>query len=203
MSKSSRCNIARTLGYSHQDRETRAIEPPLYQRELRAIWRWAVTQYEKGNRDAETYFNRNELEFLASIGLNANEVYDYAEDYVSYGEPDFATFAMIHELRRSYLREIQEDQPSGIVLSPAAFPAREAEAQGIPWLPRIIEKARAKLRGELPPEVMYDCPADRRFLKEHDIHPAEFLRKAWETESDRDALIQWVARRSRAVAQAA
>ena len=164
---------------------------------LLALWQRAVTEYEKGNRDAGTYFNRGELDFLASLGMNAREVYDFAEDHVTYGEPDFATFARIHDLRRSYYLEVQQGRPSSAVRRLPDFPAPEAEAAGIPWLPRIIEKARAKLRGELPPDIMYSCPADRRFLKRHDIHPAEFLRKVWEMENDRDKLVEWVARRGR------
>jgi hypothetical protein len=163
---------------------------------LLTLWRRAVIEYEQGNRDAGTYFNRDELDFLASLGMNAREVYDFAEDRVAYGEPDFATFASIHELRQSYFREVQQGRPSGAVVSLQDFPSPEAEVAGIPWLPRIIKKARAKLRGELPPDVMYSCPADRSFLKRHEIHPAEFLRKVWELENDRDKLVEWVARRS-------
>jgi uncharacterized protein DUF5069 len=168
------------------------------EKKLLALWQRAVTEYEKGNRDAGTYFNRAELDFLASLGMSAGEVYDYAEDHVAYGEPDFATFARIHELRRRYFHEVQQGRPSGAVMSPSDFPAPDAEAAGIPWLPRIIDKARAKLRGELPPDLMYSCPADRRFLKRHDIHPAEFLRKVWEMENDRNKLVEWVARRRNA-----
>ena len=62
------------------------------ERKLLALWQRAVTECEKGNRDAGTYFNRAELDCLASLGMNAREVYDFAEDHVAYGEPDFANF---------------------------------------------------------------------------------------------------------------
>lgn len=165
------------------------------ERKLLALWQQAVIQYKNGNRDAGAYFERDELDFLAALGMNAGDVYDYAEDHVAYGEPDFVTFARIHELRRRYFHEVQQRRRSGVVANPADFPSPETEEAGIAWLPRIIEKARAKLRGELPPDLMYSCPADRRFLKRHDIHPAEFLRKVWEMENDRDKLVEWVARR--------
>ena len=35
------------------------------------------------------------------------------------------------------------------------FPAKSDEAEGIAWLPRLITKARAKLAGSLPADLMY------------------------------------------------
>ena len=57
-----------------------------------------------------------------------------------------------------------------------------------------LPKARAKLRGELPPSLMYSCGGDRRFFKEHDILPAEFLNLVWRLDSD-EAIVDWVLRR--------
>ncbi len=36
--------------------------------------------------------------------------------------------------------------------------------QGFPWLPRLIDKVRAKHAGTLGPYTPYPCGADRRFL---------------------------------------
>lgn len=169
-----------------------------YQSDLRDLWERAVSQYEQGNHDPETYYNERELKILTDVGVKPGEMFDYAEDYVEAGEPDFATFAMIHELRKNYLHDVQHGQPSDRVMDPSEFPERDAQALGISWLPRIVEKARGKLRGELPPDLMYSCSGDRRFLKEHDIHPAEFLRQVRDSEDDRDALLRWFAARSKA-----
>lgn len=84
-------------------------------------------------------------------------------------------------------------------MDPDSLPPRDAEAAGMPWLPRLIEKARGRLRGELDPDVTYPCPLDRQFLKEHDIHPAELLNKVWDTVDDTEALITWVAQKSKAL----
>ena len=65
------------------------------------------------------------------------------------------------------------------------LPARDAELDGIPWLPRILQKARNKLRGENCPGIMFGCGGDRRFLSQHDLHPADFLRVVWSA-GDRD-----------------
>ncbi len=172
-----------------------------YQRQLRAIWKWAVSQYKLGNRDPNSYdfFNLSERRFLSEIGLKPNDLYDFAEDYVRSGEPDFTTFALITDLRRRYFHEVQDGVPSTEMVDPDSLPARDAEAAGIPWLPRLIEKARGRLRGELHPNVSYPCPLDRQFLKEHDIHPAELLNKVWETDDDREALITWVTQKSKAL----
>jgi len=35
------------------------------------------------------------------------------------------------------------------------FPAKTDEVEGIAWLPRLITKARAKLAGNLPADLMY------------------------------------------------
>ena len=64
---------------------------------------------------------------------------------------------------------------------------------GVPYLPRLITKARAKLRGELDPDLMYCCGGDRKFLREHgDIHPADFLRVVWAAGNDDDRVLQFV-----------
>ncbi len=45
---------------------------------------------------------------------------------------------------------------------------------------------------------MYGCGGDRRFFKQHDIHPAEFLRVVWANENNDAATIDWVEARSKA-----
>jgi hypothetical protein len=163
-----------------------------YQTTLKTIWQDAVAKYEGGNREPETYFDEATLAELASIGLNTMDVYDFAEDFVTRDEPDFETFLMISEARRDYFLTVQEGKPSGKTLDPATLPEKTDEVNGIAWLPRIMPKAIAKLRGELPSDTMYCCGGDRRFLKEHKIHPAEFLRAAWAYEDDTDKLVAWV-----------
>ena len=66
-----------------------------YQKNLKIIWDGAVTKYKQGCREVESYFDKASLAKLASIGLNAMDVYDYAEDFVTRGEPDFETFLVV------------------------------------------------------------------------------------------------------------
>ena len=82
------------------------------------------------------------------------------------------------------------------MIDESSLPARTEAVRGITWLPRLLPKARAKLRGELPPSLMYGCGGDRKFFKERDILPAEFLSLVWRHEADDAAIVDWVVRRS-------
>jgi len=165
--------------------------------QLRALWDKACAGYAKGQRGAGTYFSADEQAFLSANGLTAQNLYDYAEDFVGGGDPAWDTALAIELVRRDYFLNAQAGKASGVVLDEATLPAKTAAAQGIEWLPRIIPKARAKLRGELPASLMYCCGGDRRFFKTHDIHPAEFLALVWRHELAYSTIVDWVVRRSK------
>jgi hypothetical protein len=82
--------------------------------------------------------------------------------------------------------------PSLKILTPAELPAKTAELDGIVWLPRILGKARAKLRGEMHPDMMFGCGGDRAFLAKYDIHPADFLRVVWAAGDDDQKVLAYV-----------
>ena len=46
-------------------------------------------------------------------------------------------------------------QPAARRLEMHEFPAKTDKIAGITWLPRLIVKARAKLEGALPADLMY------------------------------------------------
>ncbi len=168
-----------------------------YQATLHQVWSKAVDQYKAGQRGSDTYFTEQEAAWLADNGITPQELYDFAEDFVSGGEPDFATFAMITDVRRSYFLDKLGGKKSDKTVDPSTYPAKSDEIDGIRWLPRIIAKAKAKLHGELDPNTMYSCGGDRKFCQTHDIHPAEFLRKVAEHEDNDQAVIDWVKARSK------
>lgn len=174
------------------------MNPYDYQKRLKAIWTDAVEKYRSGIKSPEGFFDDVTLEELKSIGLNTMDVFDYAEDYVSGGDPDFETFLMVCEARRDYFLTVQHGELSSERLDPGTLPAKDSSVEGIEWLPRIIPKAKAKLRGELPSSTMYGCGGDRRFFKNNNLHPAEFLRAVWAYEEDDAKLIGWVASRREA-----
>jgi hypothetical protein len=169
-----------------------------FAKEFRNLYDRAAGLYAKGQRGADTYFGAAETAWLARNGLTPQNFYDYAEDQANYAEPGYDIALSIEVVRREYFLEVQGGRPSPAVLDEAKMPAKTDAVRGIEWLPRIIPKARAKLRGELPSSLMYCCGGDRRFFKEHDIFPAEFLSLVARQAGD-EAVVDWVVRRSRAV----
>ncbi len=162
---------------------------------LRTIYDRAVLQYERGRRDPDQVIDRDALAFLDSIGTSARELYDFVEEWVDDGEPDFDTVAAITGVRRSYFLTVQQGRPSDRQ-APPALPSGYAELGGYRWLPRIIAKARAKLRGELSPETMFGCSTDRPFLRSANMEPAEFLNIVWEAGADDHLILEAVRQRA-------
>lgn len=168
-----------------------------FAKQFRALYDKAVGLYAKGQRGADSYFTADENAWLASEGLTAQNLYDYAEDQNGYGEPGFDQALTIEAIRRDYFLNVQGGRASSTVLDEAKMPSKSETAQGIEWLPRIIPKAKAKLRGELPSSLMYCCGGDRKFFKAHDILPAEFLSLVWRSAADDAAIVNWVVARSK------
>jgi hypothetical protein len=166
----------------------------LWTRKLRELYDKAVDLYRGGNRDLESYFSADERAWLTSVGLRPINLYDWAEDMVSAGEPDWNTVLLIAAARRDYFLVHQNGVTATTVTEAAELPAKTEELEGIPWLPRIIAKATCFLKGGLCHEIMYGCGGDRRFLKEHDIHPADFLRAVWASGGEQAKVLAFVKR---------
>ena len=80
-------------------------------------------------------------------------------------------------------------------ITAADLPTFGDELGGMAYLPRILRKARAKLRGELDPDIMFCCGGDRKFLREHGgIHPADFLRQVWAAGDNDMKIVEFVRR---------
>ena len=168
-----------------------------FSKTFREIYDGAVAQYAKGVRDPAAVITAEQRAFLAANGITAQHIYDYAEDHNNYaGEPGFENALGIELVRRDYFLNVQGGKPSNTVLDESKLPAKTDAVRGIEWLPRIIPKVKAKLRGELPSSLMYCCGGDRKFLKAHDIAPAELLTVIWRNLDNDDATIDWVAKRS-------
>ncbi len=167
--------------------------------ELLRLWSKAEALYRIGNRSPDSYFDGEETRLLKQRGLGEMDIYDYVEDFVKGGEPDFGTFVAVTLERVFFFSDEMGGVPSEHSIREEDLPPKTEAVDGIEWLPRILVKARGKLRGELPPQIMYGCGGDRGFLRSRGIHPAEFLRKVRTAESDR-VVIDWVA--ARPVAQA-
>ncbi|HVU17239.1 MAG TPA: DUF5069 domain-containing protein [Candidatus Didemnitutus sp.] len=166
---------------------------------FKAVFEKAVRLFAEGKRGAENFFNADELAFLKENGITAQHLYDYAEDQNNYGEPGYDQALTIESIRRDYFLNQQQGKASKTVLDEGKLPGKTEAVKGIEWLPRLIPKARAKLRGELPASLMYCCGGDRKFFKEHDIMPAEFLNLVWRNEKNDAAIVDWVASKHTAV----
>lgn len=159
---------------------------------FKKIFDRAVESYRGGNRKASTLFDAKEQQFLASIGCTNQELFDFVEDFARGGEPVFETVLLTTAARRDYFKVMQHGKHSTHVIDSDKLPAKTAELAGVAWLPRIIEKARAKLRGEMPDELMYGCGGDRPFLKSVNIELADFLRVVWAAGDDQQKIIDYV-----------
>lgn len=159
---------------------------------FKTIFDKAVERYNGGTQSPSSLFSKEETEFLAFIGCNTQELFDFVEDHCRGGEPTFEEVLLVTAARRDYFMVIQGSKPSGKVIDSDALPAKSAQLGGIAWLPRIIEKAQAKLRGEMPPELMYGCGGDRPFLKSVNIHLADFLRFVWSCDGDQQKVLAYV-----------
>lgn len=162
---------------------------------FRTLYDKAVDLYNKGQRGPETYFDADETAFLRANGISPQHLYDYAEDDIHYGEPGYDRALGVELVRRDYFLNIQDGQASHTVSEAESWPAKTETVRNIAWLPRLLPKARAKLRGELPSSVMYPCGGDRQFFKTHNIQPAEFLSLIWRNLDNDEATLDWVEKR--------
>ena len=162
---------------------------------FRAVYDRATARYARGDATPANLLAAEDVSFLAENGITSGHLFDYVDDLSRYGEPDYNQALGIELVRRDYFHNVQDGRPSFTLLDPATMPAKTESVRGIGWLPRLLPKAKAKLRGELPPELMYGCGGDRAFFREHDILPHEFLNLVWRFEEDEVAIVDWVARR--------
>lgn len=165
-----------------------------WDRQFTDLFERCLERYRAGDRDWENYCTDADLAFLEEIGYGKRELFDFVEDLAQEGDPSLAQAILIASVRRDYLREVMRGKRSDKVLDPSTLPAKTAELEGMVWLPRILAKARAKLRGELDPDTMYSCGGDRAFLKRHDIAPSDFLRAVWAAGDDDSKVVAYVKR---------
>jgi hypothetical protein len=169
--------------------------------EFTRLFQAAVPKYRAGHQKAAGLVDEKGRAFLASIGYTEQEFFDFVEDFAKGGEPTLETALAIAEVRRDYFRDEQKGVASAYRIDMAELPSKDAEVAGIGWLPRLIPKAEAKLRGEMPPDLMYGCGGDRKFFRTSGIDPAAFLREVWRAGGDRDAVVRWVQKNRTVAAQ--
>ena len=149
-------------------------------------------RYRSGDTDYNGYYDAADQSLLASIGYRPREFFDFVEDLCEEGEPSASTALLIAAVRRDYFNVIMNGQMVEPLVTHDTIPTKPEELDGIPYLPRILAKARGKLRGALDPDLMFSCGGDRAFLHEHGLHPADFLRRVWAADDDDSQIADWI-----------
>ena len=143
------------------------------------LFREAVGRYHEGHRNVDGFFTDQEIIFLSSIGCRTRELFDFVETYARTGEPSPTTVLLMAAARRDFF------------------------LTGLPYLPRLIAKARAKLVGSMGDDIIYCCENDRRFFRDHgNIHPADFLRVVWAAGDSDPKVYDYVRQRTLSVSSA-
>ena len=144
----------------------------------------ALVAYDCGCHSPEQIANVEAIEFLKSIGVSAQFLFDCVDDFSRYGEPDLQTFVALCAIRTEYFREVMKGAPAPRTVEECELPPKTQEFDGIAWLPRIIRKGQCFLSGCLCPDIMYGCAGDRAFLAKHHVSLLDFLGKVRDTEGD-------------------
>lgn len=163
--------------------------------EFRKLYEAGTERYRKGERKPDKLFSEQEIGFLRSVGCSAQELFDFIDDLARYGEPAFETVLLTTAVRRDYFLIEQDGKWEDTQISMDDLPAKKEAVDGIEWLPRLIEKARSKLRGTMPADLMYGCGGDRPFLREMNVELAEFLGLVWTAGDDNRRIIDYVKRK--------
>ena len=100
-------------------------------------------------------FESTEVAFLESIGCTAQEMFDFCDDYVGWDDVIYEHVEALQAVCYEHFVQELDSQPASHRMEMDEFPTKTDEVEGIAWLPRLIIKARAKLAGQLPADLMY------------------------------------------------
>lgn len=151
---------------------------------FREVHARGVASWHAHKRSPSSLFSQEDADFLKSIGCSTQEMFDFIDDLEDYGEPDVETVLAVQTIRHRYFQLVMGGRPAPQQAIMAELPSKLAAVDGISWLPRLIVKARLKLRGEMPPELMYGCGGDRPFLRRMKSTLPAFLQLVWECGDD-------------------
>ena len=130
------------------------------------LFQRCLKEYQSGNSDFNSYYSAEDSSFLKSIGYKPRELFDFVEDLADGGVPSASTALLIAAVRRDYFIVEQNCEHSDKEFNRDDIPSFNEKLSDIAYLPRIIAKARAKLKGELDPDLMFSCGGDRKFLSD-------------------------------------
>lgn len=142
----------------------------------------------------DRFFLPDEIDFLGSVGMRAEDMHHHIADYCTLGAPSPSTSLLVAAQRRSFFLTTQRGiSGNAAEVKAASLPAETEEFQEIPYLPRIIRKAEATLFGTLDKALFFPDAQDRDFLSAHgNIHPADFLALVSAARGDRQKIVSAV-----------
>ncbi len=170
----------------------RAMPDATWEKKFEHVFQAGVQKYQGGERLAGRMFATRDQAFLGTLGCTVHELFDFVEDYGTDGEPDFPTVLALAAIRRRYFLDVQHGIPSQFQVDPQELPPKAEELAGFRWLPRIIAKARAKLRGELDASIMFGCGGDRAFVDSIGMTLPQFLQLVWDAGDDDGKIVDAV-----------
>lgn len=163
-----------------------------WQTVFKELYNRTIGRMRTGERDLSRLFDAKDRAFLRSIGSKPIEMFDACDDFLNGGVPTPAETLRIHEIRREHFHNHQ-----GGKFPPLKTDVRGRDSQmgGIRWLPRAIDKARAKLEGRLGDELYYPCGGDRGMLTELGLGRVEFFEIVRDNPTDEAVLREVLKRR--------
>lgn len=167
-----------------------------WQTDFKELYNRTLERMRNGGRDLNRLFDAKDRAFLRSIGSKPIEMFDACDDFMNDGVPTPEEALRIHEIRRDHFLRVQNGKFPPLKTD---VRARGSEMGGIPWLPRAIDKARAKLEGRLGDELFYPCGGDRRMLNELGIGRVEFFEIVRDNPADEGVLREVLKRRKQPV----
>jgi hypothetical protein len=163
-----------------------------WKKRFRQVYDSGLAAYQAGNKSPNAMFRPEDTAFLASIGCTNQELFDFIDDGERYDDLDYETTLAVASIRRDYFLNVMKGRLTGRIVTMDSLPAKAAEVDGIAWLPRLSVKARVKLRGEMPADLMYGCAGDRPFLQGMNMDLPGFLKLVWENGDNDRAIIDAV-----------
>ena len=161
---------------------------------FRTVYDRAMEAFHSGRTSVATLCDPVDTAFLLESGCSVQELFDFIEDAAGWGEPDFQSVLEVQQIRRDYFLGPMCGQWSGKVVPMSELPLKTDAVDGIAWLPRLMVKARLKLRGEMPSDLMYGCGGDRPFLRRMGTTLPGFLELMRDSGDDDRAIIEAVKR---------
>src|ERR1051326_2453925 len=163
-----------------------------WKRHFRELFDRILARMRTGERRIEKLFTAQDRAFLRSIGSKPIEMFDACDDFDTSGAPTFEESLRIHEIRRDHFLNGQHGKFPPLKTD---YRARDSQLGGIRWLPRAIDKARAKLEGTLADELYYPCGSDRRMLSDLGLGRVEFFKIVRDNPTDEAVLAEVQKRR--------